>query len=68
MAEKSSPGTRQADGKKLGLVWRNREKISQNINAYPILTVLPLNYFMVHIHIRLWWVDLGVDRGHKFLK
>jgi hypothetical protein len=31
--------------KSLGLVWRNRKKISQIINA--ILTVLTLNYFMV---------------------
>jgi hypothetical protein len=37
MAEKSSPGTRQTDGKKLGLVWRNRKKISQIINAYRYL-------------------------------
>ncbi len=36
MAEKSSLGTRQTDGRrqKLGLVWRNRKKIIQIINAY----------------------------------
>jgi hypothetical protein len=32
-------------GGKLGLVWRNKKKISQIINI-PLLTVLPLNYFM----------------------
>ncbi len=32
MAEKSSPGTRQQSAKTL--VWRNRKKISQIINAY----------------------------------
>ena len=32
MTEKSSPGPRQTDGK--NLVWRNRKKISQIINAY----------------------------------
>jgi hypothetical protein len=34
MAEKSGPRTRQTNGKKLGLVWRNRKKIGQIINAY----------------------------------
>jgi hypothetical protein len=48
MAEKSSHGTRQTDSKKLFVFLRNRKKISQIINAYclPLLTVLPLNYFM----------------------
>jgi hypothetical protein len=34
MAEKSSPRTRQTDGTKLGLFWKNRKKISQIINAF----------------------------------
>jgi hypothetical protein len=37
MAEKSSLGTRQTDGKKLGLAWGNRKKISQISNAYHYL-------------------------------
>jgi hypothetical protein len=44
MAEKSSPGTRQTDGKNLvwfGEIERKLAKLSM-----PILTVLPLNYFM----------------------
>ncbi len=32
---------------KLGLVWRNRKKISQIINAYLYLPILPLNYFIL---------------------
>jgi hypothetical protein len=46
MTEKSCPGTRQTDRQteKLALVWRNRKKISQIINAYHLLTILPLNY------------------------
>jgi hypothetical protein len=44
MKEKSSRD--QANRRQeLGLVWRNRKKISQNIKDY-ILAVLPLNYFM----------------------
>jgi hypothetical protein len=46
MAEKSSPGTRQTDGK-LGLVWKNRKKISQIINAY--LAYLYLPFFLLII-------------------
>ncbi len=45
MAEKSSwyqANIRQ----KLGLVWRNRKKISQIIKDYFLLTVLPIYYFM----------------------
>jgi hypothetical protein len=34
MAEKSSLRTRQTEGKNLGLVWRNRKKMSQIIDAY----------------------------------
>jgi hypothetical protein len=33
---------------KLGLYWRNRKKIS-----LPLLTVLPLNYFMAYLNIHL---------------
>ncbi len=33
-------------GEKLGLVCRNKKKICQIINDFPLLTVLPLNYFM----------------------
>ncbi len=45
MAEKSSwdQANRQ---QKHGLVWRNRKKISQIIRLL-LLTVLPVNYFMV---------------------
>jgi hypothetical protein len=32
--QKSLAGTRQTDGKKLGLVWRIRKKISQIIKDY----------------------------------
>ncbi len=32
---------------RLGLVWRNRKKISQIIKDYFYLPVLPLNYFML---------------------
>ncbi len=32
--QESPAGTRQTDGKKLGLVWRNRKKISQIIKDY----------------------------------
>ncbi len=42
-AEKSSPGTRQNRWQKLGLVWRNRKKIRQIINAY---LYLPFFLFM----------------------
>jgi hypothetical protein len=34
MAESSSPGTNANRRQKLGLVWRNRKKIRQIINAY----------------------------------
>ncbi len=37
-------------GKKLGLVWRNRKKISQTINDY-----LCLLFFLLII---LWWKEL----------
>jgi hypothetical protein len=42
MAKKSSPGTRRLQ--KLGLVWRNKKKISQIINAY-----IYLPFFLVII-------------------
>jgi hypothetical protein len=51
MAEKSSLGTRKTNGK-IGLVWRNRKKISQIINAY-----LCLPFFFIII---LW---LGLSRS-----
>ncbi len=47
IAEKSSPGTRQTDGKNLvwfGEIERNLAKLSMPI---PLLAVLPLNYFVV---------------------
>ena len=48
MAEKSSQD--QANiRQKLGLVWINRKKISQIIKRLLLLTVLPLNYFMLLI-------------------
>ncbi len=50
MAEKSSPGTRQTDGKNLvwfGEIDRNLAKLS----ILPLLTVLPLNYFMCRRHL-----------------
>jgi len=47
MAEK--PSWDQANRRqKLGLVWRNRKKISQIIKETTSLTVLPLNYFMLY--------------------
>ncbi len=47
MAEKSSPGTRQTDGKHLswfGEIERKLAKLSMPTFTYG--TVLPLNYFM----------------------
>jgi hypothetical protein len=45
MAEKSSWD--QANRRqKLGLVWRNRKKISQIMNDYFYLPFFPFNYFM----------------------
>jgi hypothetical protein len=36
------------------LVWRNRKKISQIINAYHLLTILPLNYLWAQVfHLKL---------------
>jgi hypothetical protein len=44
MAEKSSLGTRQTDGK--NLVWFGEiERKLANYQYLPLLTVLPLNYF-----------------------
>jgi hypothetical protein len=48
MQQKNPVGTRQTVGKKLGLVWRNRKKISQIINDY-----LYLPFFLLII---LWAV------------
>jgi hypothetical protein len=45
VAEKSS-GDQANKLQNLGLVWRNRKKISQIIKDYFLLTVLPRNYFM----------------------
>jgi hypothetical protein len=50
------PGKQMA---KLGLFWRNRKKVSQISNAYlclPLLTVLPLNYFMPNTYNLLYTV------------
>jgi hypothetical protein len=46
MAEKSSPGTRQIDAEKLTWFREIKENYS-NFKCLPLLTVLPLNYFMV---------------------
>jgi hypothetical protein len=46
MAEKSRPGTRQTDGKN----WVWFEEIERKLAKYhclPLLTALPLNYFMI---------------------
>jgi hypothetical protein len=52
MAEKSSWD--QANRRqKLGLVWRNRKKISQIIKDLLLLTVLPLNYFMTSCKMKM---------------
>jgi hypothetical protein len=49
MTEKSSPGTRQTDGK--NLVWFGEtEKNYPNYQCLPLLTVLPLNYFMLTLY------------------
>jgi hypothetical protein len=46
MAEKSSPGTSQTDGK--NLVWFGEiERKFAKFQYLPLLIVLPLNYFMV---------------------
>ncbi len=60
MAEKkSSPGTRQTDRQKLGLVWRNRKDVSQIINA-----CLYLAFFLLFI----LWVLAVVRMRHEDLK
>jgi hypothetical protein len=41
MAEKSSPGTRQTDGKNLAWFGEIERKLCP-----PLITLLPLNYFM----------------------
>jgi hypothetical protein len=46
----SPAGTRQTEGGKLGLVWRNRKKISQIINDY-----LCLPFFLLIILWILGW-------------
>jgi hypothetical protein len=38
---------------KLGLVWRNRKKISQINQRLLLLTVLPLNFFMARMFRRM---------------
>jgi hypothetical protein len=48
MAEKSSPGTRQTDGK--NLVWFGEiEKNYPNYLWLPLLAVLPLNYLLARM-------------------
>ncbi len=47
---------------KLGLVWRNRKKISPNYQWLPLLTVLPLNYFMDGGILCSFWASLCVKR------
>jgi hypothetical protein len=51
MAEKSSPGTRE----KIGLVWRNIKKLAKLSipTLLTLLTVLPLNYFMLKDFLRI---------------
>jgi hypothetical protein len=39
---------------KLGLVWRNRKKISQIFKDYFYLPLLPLNYFMLSPKWTVW--------------
>jgi hypothetical protein len=51
MAEKAS-WDQAKRRQKLGLVWRNRKKISQIIKGLLLLAVLPLNYFMGFSHVR----------------
>jgi hypothetical protein len=46
MAEKSSPRTRQTDGK--NLFWFEKKKENYpNYQFLPLLTIFPLNYFMI---------------------
>ncbi len=47
-------------GKKLGLIWRNRKKTSRTITRLPLLTVLPLFYFMVQAHAFLLLPSLSL--------
>jgi hypothetical protein len=56
MAEKSS-GDQANRRQKYGLVWRNRNKVSQIIKDYFYLPFfLPLNYFM----------SFGIHKGSEF--
>jgi hypothetical protein len=49
MAEKYSPGTRQTNDK--NLVWfGDKKRKLPNYQCLPLLTVLPLNYFMAATH------------------
>jgi hypothetical protein len=45
MAEKSSPGASQTEGK--NLVWFGEMENKPNCKCLPLLTILPLNCFMV---------------------
>ncbi len=46
--QKSPAGTRQKIRQKLGLIWRNRRKLAKlSKTTVLLLTVLPLNYFMI---------------------
>jgi hypothetical protein len=47
MAEKSSPGTKQADGKNLVWFGEIERKLAKLSMPLPLLTVLPLNFFYV---------------------
>jgi hypothetical protein len=54
MAEKSSPGTRQTDGKNLVWFGEIERKLGKLSVPIPLLTALPLNYFMIlslHTHV-----------------
>jgi hypothetical protein len=46
MAEKSSHGTRQTDGKNLVWFGEIEKKELAKLSCLPLLTVLPFNYFM----------------------
>ncbi len=49
-AQTESEVAEKSRREKLGLIWRNRKKISQITNDYLLHTVLPLNYFMLSIY------------------
>jgi hypothetical protein len=47
MAERSSPGTKQTDGKNWVWFGEMERKLAKLSMPIPLLTVLPLNYFIV---------------------